>query len=101
MSRKVTALSGISSLPLPNGLTISANDTVVVTDAVWRQILDQDRIAADVRDLGATTDPLTPVPTYRDMQHASSQVEVVTIPHLSTVPPAGTPLGAVVLRYTS
>lgn len=101
MSRKITALAGVVSLPLPNGLNISTTDTVVVTDAVWKQILADDRVAANVKDLGSTSDPVTPVPTFRDMQHASAQVPIVVIPHGSTVPPAGTPVGAVVLRKAS
>jgi len=103
MSRAITTIVGATDIPLPNGWSISSGDTVVVSDEIWQQILTDDRLAANVVDLGSTTDAETDPPTWRDMQRNVGGVDtnlvgVAVIAADKDFPPRSTPLGTVTFR---
>ena len=100
MPRKITTIPGVQNLPLPNGWNISDGDILVVSDATWKQILAQDRIAANVKDLGSTSDLPTNPPSWRDVQRKTPGLPVFVIGVGETAPPAGTPHPSVIFRET-
>lgn len=98
MSRLITTIPGVKNLPLPNGWNISDGDEIVVSDAVWKQILDNDRVAANVKDLGTTTDDVTDVPSWGNTQKVAAGIPVLLIPSSASFPPNGSPRPAIVYR---
>lgn len=68
MSRRVQAADGVQGLLLPNGWTLDAGDTVVITDEVWTQIQSDPETLGDLVDLGSTADPANTLPTWADIQ---------------------------------
>lgn len=72
MSRRVQAVAGVAGLVLPRGWVLDGGDTVVIPDAEWDEVRVDVEALGHLNDLGATSDPPDPVPTFRDIQRAVS-----------------------------
>jgi hypothetical protein len=70
MPRRIEGSTGEAGIVLPGGWVLDAGDIVVVPDDEWAEIKDSEALFPRLEDLGATIDPPTPVPTYRDLQRA-------------------------------
>lgn len=68
MTRKVMASPGSKSVVLPGGWVLDAGDQVVIDDAQWAIITANTSLVVMLTDLGEVTDPITQVPSYRDIQ---------------------------------
>lgn len=76
MARLVKGATGTANVVLPGGWVVDAGDEVVIPDEEWAEIDADTDLASRIEDLGVSIDPITPVPSFRDIQRAVSGGDV-------------------------
>ena len=66
-NRRVRGRTGHYGTVLPQGWVLDPGDEVVITEEEWAECLDKE-IDDHLVSVTTTTDPVTPVPTFRDIQ---------------------------------